>query len=85
LQSLDDAALKQLWVDEVRRALRERNGMHREDIGSELSLRGIRRIELPPDLQATIQQVMGSPEFQARVADGIVDRIAGLVAEKQHS
>jgi hypothetical protein len=57
LQSLDEPTLKQLWIDEVWRAVRERGGdrVLREEICAELSLRRINRVELPSDLQAAMQ------------------------------
>jgi hypothetical protein len=68
LQSLDEVTLKRLWIDELRRALRESDddSVPRQEICAELSLRGIKRVELPPALKATIKQAIdGSPEFRA--------------------
>jgi hypothetical protein len=75
LQSLDEATLKRLWIAELWRALREsldRYSVLRQEICAELSLRGIKRVELPPDLKATMKQTMErSPEFRAGLLDEI--------------
>jgi hypothetical protein len=74
LQSLDEATLKRLWIDELRRALRESDddSVLRQEICAELSLRGIKRVELPPDLKATIKQAIErSPEFRADLLEEI--------------
>jgi hypothetical protein len=75
LQSLDEVALKRLWIDELWRALRDGDSALRQEICAELSLRGINRVELPPDLKATMSQAMErSPEFRA----GLLDEINAL-------
>jgi hypothetical protein len=74
LQSLDEATLKRLWIAELWRALREsdRDSVLREEICAELSLRGIKRVELAPDLKTTMKQAMErSPEFRAGLLDEI--------------
>ena len=83
LHSLDEAALKQLWIDEVRRALHKRtfNSMLMDDIGSELSLRGIKRIELPPELHAAVMQGVSDPEVSERIADGLIGTFNRISAE----
>jgi hypothetical protein len=57
LQLLDEPLLKRLRIDELRRLFREGSGTSAssEDISAELSLRGIKRVELPPDLKAAIK------------------------------
>jgi hypothetical protein len=57
LQSLDEATLRQLWIDELRQIFREGSGasVTSEEISAELSLRGIKRVELPPDLKAAME------------------------------
>jgi hypothetical protein len=72
LQSLDEATLKRLWIDELWRALRESglDSVLRQEICAELSLRGIKRVELPPDLKTTMKQAMEqSPEFREGLLD----------------
>jgi hypothetical protein len=56
LQSLGDSTLKQRWIVALRRSLHHcvENSAAREDISAELSLRGIRHVELPLDLKAAI-------------------------------
>jgi hypothetical protein len=68
------------------RAPRERAGDSalREEICAELSLRGINRVELPPDLQATIDQTIGSPELQAGVADEIFNAFERILAKPKN-
>ena len=86
LHSLDEAALKQLWIDEVRRALHKRtfNSMLMDDIGSELSLRGIKRIELPPELHAAVMQGVSDPEVSERIADGLIATFNRISAESKN-
>jgi hypothetical protein len=75
LQSLNEATLKRLWIDELWRALRESDsdGVRRQEICAELSLRGIKRVELPPELKAAFkkQMIERSPEFRAGLLDEI--------------
>jgi hypothetical protein len=49
--------LEQLWIDELRRIFHEGSGAtpSNEEISAERSLRGIKRVELPPDLKAAIE------------------------------
>jgi hypothetical protein len=85
LQSLDEAALKQLWTDELWRALRERNGDRlREEICAELSLRRINRVELPSELQAAIEQAMGSSESLEGLADEIINAFERILAKPKN-
>ena len=57
LQSLDERTLKRLWIDELRRIFRKGSGASElsEEISAELSLRGIKRVDLPADLRAAIE------------------------------
>jgi hypothetical protein len=86
LQSLDEATLKQRWIDELWRMLRESeaDSVLRQEIFAELSLRGINRVKLPPDLAAIMKQAMGpSPEVWAGLLDEI-DAFRRTLAKPKH-
>ncbi|HEY1803742.1 MAG TPA: hypothetical protein VGG45_04625 [Terracidiphilus sp.] len=85
LQSLDEATLKQRWIDELRRALREKDGNSAlsEKVCAEASLRG-GTLELPPDLQATLEQTMGSSKFLEGLADEIIEAFEHILAKPKN-
>lgn len=86
LQSLDEPTLKQLWIDEVWRGLREKAGdsVLREEICAELSLRHINRVELPSELQAALEQAVGSPDSLAGLGDEIINAFERILANPKN-
>jgi hypothetical protein len=83
LQSLDDPTLKRRWIVALRRAFHHRvdTSAARADISAELSLRGIRHVELPPDLKAAIQAEAANTKRAMELYPEFLEDLLGQIAQ----